>query len=397
VKSPRRDLRRRAAALVLAVLAAAWGHAPAAEPPVGGVEPVVLDFFFEPGCTQCARVREEVLPELVARYEGSYVLAEHDIGVKENYLTLVRYQESLGKVENVSVSMVVDRSHILNGFEEIAAGLFPLMDQLSQEHLAGRARIPPPPQAAAEVPEDSLRERARGFTLLGVLGAGLVDGINPCAISTLVFFMSLLSVLKVSGRRLALVGGAFVLSSFVTYTAIGFGLFRFLHLFAGFTRVRATVNLVMVGILGVFALLSFLDAWRYRRSHRAQDVHLQLPDSLKMRIHKIMRGGLHMGSLTLGSIVIGSSVTVLESVCTGQVYVPTLVMLIKGGHADLSSFLFLLLYNLMFQVPIVVVFVLTLQGMKAQSLLDWSRRNVAASKVVMGCFFVAMAALILWL
>jgi hypothetical protein len=90
-------------------------------------------------------------------------------------------------------------------------------------------------------------------------------------------------------------------------------------------------------------------------------------------------------------------VTVLESVCTGQVYLPTLVMVIKSGIFDLRSVLYLLLYNTMFQVPIVIVFALTLQGLKTTELMSMSKKGVVGSKIALGVFFVLMALLILLL
>ncbi len=357
--------------------------------------PILIEFFFEPGCSECGRVKAEILPELKLRYEGFYDFREYDIGIPDNYLRLAAYQERLGISGNASVSMILDSREVLNGFEAIADGLFPLIDRLSQEHLSGSGTSVLPPFAAAPLPAPDLESRFNAFTMLGVVTAGLIDGINPCAISTLVFFMSLLAALKVSGRRLVTVGVAFCLASFLTYTGIGFGLFRALHLFSGFTSVRAVVNAVMIVMLLVFAAFSFKDAWKYHRSHSAHDVSLQLPEGIKLRIHKIMRGGLGTRSLFVGSLLIGSSVTVLESVCTGQVYIPTLVMLIKGGGTGIGPYLYLILYNLLFIVPIVTVFILTLQGLKTPRLLEWSRRNVVFSKALLGLFFVGMAALIL--
>jgi hypothetical protein len=408
---PQRILRGRAATVFLAAAVAlllCGAVAPAGLSTAGAtspaISPVVIDFYFQPGCHECARVREEILPELTMRYEGFYELNERDIGVGDNYLKLAAVQRNLENEKNAPVAMVLDERFLLSGFEEIAEGLFPRLDELVAERAAGSGPAPPAGEAGpAAVPAEGdqegtiLHERARGFTLPGVVVAGLVDGINPCATSTLVFFISLLAVLKVSGRRLVVVGSCFVAASFLTYLAIGFGLLRFLHLFSGYASLRSGINTVMVGLLAVFATLSFLDAWRYHRSGDAADVTLQLPKRVKLWIHRIMRGGLATHNLVVGSLVSGAAVTVLESACTGQVYLPTLVMLVKSGGADLRSYLYLLLYNLMFQVPIVVVFVLTLQGLKTAELMSLSRKSVVGSKIAMGLFFVGMAVLILLL
>src|SRR5512138_2944388 len=88
--------------------------------------PVVIDFFFRPGCEECARVKEEVLPELATQLEGFYLLNMRDREVKKNYLLLSAYQERLGIESNAPVSMVVDGRYMLNGVEEIRSGLIPL-------------------------------------------------------------------------------------------------------------------------------------------------------------------------------------------------------------------------------------------------------------------------------
>lgn len=121
-----------------------------------------------------------------------------------------------------------------------------------------------------------------------------------------------------------------------------------------------------------------------------------------MRIHRIMRTELMTGSLVFGGLLTGAAVTALESVCTGQVYVPTLVVVIKssfdtlsGGEESVSrAWSYLLLYNTMFILPLAVVFILTYFGLKTETLLNWSRKNVVISKTLLGCFFLAMAVLI---
>jgi hypothetical protein len=229
--------------------------------------------------------------------------------------------------------------------------------------------------------------------------------VNPCAISTLVFFMSLLGVARVQRRHLLVMGLAFCLASFAAYTALGFGLLRALHMLDGFLAIRRCLEYGMAGLLGVVAFLSFRDALRYGRSHDAHSVTLQLPKRVKLRIHSIMRDGIRMRSVALGGLVTGFAVTVLESVCTGQVYVPTLVFVIKNaspasGGGDvapglaLRAWKWLLLYNAMFMVPLVTVFAVTYLGARTDSLLAWSRRNVVASKVLLGLFFVCMGILI---
>jgi cytochrome c biogenesis protein CcdA len=188
-----------------------------------------------------------------------------------------------------------------------------------------------------------------------------------------------------------LIGGAFCLASFLTYTAIGLGLLRALHMLAAFNSIRRGVELALVAVLVFLAVYSFRDAIRFRRSGHAHDVTLQLPDRLKRLTHRLMRTGLRGHAQVLSAFGVGAAVTALESVCTGQVYVPTLALVVKGGRDAGRGLAYLLVYNLMFILPLVIVFLLTYQGMKLTRLLEWSRQNVVTSKVLLGCFFIALA------
>ena len=366
---------------------------------IGLPPPVIIDFFYEPGCAECQHVKDEVLPQLESRYEGFYKLVWNDVGILSNMLKLVTYQTKLGtRDRNESVSMVVDYSRAFTGLDEIRKGLIPEVEHRIAAHLEP-GWTPPVPIAVGgggtNEPMKQAIESARTFALMAVLAGGLIDGINPCAISALVFFMSLLAVAKVRGRGLLVMGVSFCLASFLVYTALGFGLLRVLHTVSVFPLVRKGINVVMLAVLGVLAVLSFRDAWRFKRSGKAQDLTLQLPDALKARIHAVMRTRLKNSSLIAGGFVVGAAVTVLESVCTGQVYVPTLVVVIRSGRASSHEWAYLLLYNVMFMVPLVTVFVFAYFGLRTEALLKWSRGNVVRSKVLLGSLFLLLMAFML--
>lgn len=337
------------------------------------------------------------MPELEERFESFHMLRKHDVGIKTNVMKLIAYQEKLGIKKNEPVCMIVDYNYVFNGFNAIKNGLFARIDECVAERLEPDWGAPQPIALPPDVVRglEIARERAKLFTMAAVLIGGLADGLNPCAIGTLVFFMSLLAVSKIRGRNLIMMGTAFCLASFITYTAIGFGLLRALHVARGFPVARMIIEWVMIGLLGIFAVLSFLDAYRYKDTGVAKDVSLQLPHRIKLGIHKIMRAGLGAGSLILGGILIGTTVTALESVCTGQVYVPTLVLVIREGKTVTKAWPLLLLYNTMFILPLVLAFILTYFGLRTGTLMAWSRKNVVPSKTLLGCFFLAMAILML--
>jgi hypothetical protein len=384
-------MKTRAKAIVCAFLAVGCYASLAGDT---GLPPVTIDYFYEAGCPACTRVKEQVLPELKERYEGFYVLNNRDVGEKSNVIMLVAYQHKLGITSNESVCMVVDYQYVFNGFDAIKKGLFNCIDKGVSRRLAGNWTLPNHITVSSG---DSLKiadERMQRFTLSAVIIAGFLDGINHCAISTIVFFMSLLTVSKLHGKAFLLMGIPFCIASFLTYFLIGLGLLRVFHSLSGFTYIRSGLNMTIICVLVVLAILSFRDGFRYWRTGDSHDVAVKLPGTITTKIHGIMRAGIAGRTLITGGLITGTLVTALEGVCTGQVYVPTLVMLAKSGQEQGRAVSYLLVYNLVSDIPLVAILALTYFGMKTQTLLEWSKKNVVISKILLGFFFLAMAVLI---
>lgn len=351
---------------------------------------VRVEYFYSEGCTTCYRVNSEILPRLEVEYAGCYRLDRYDIDVDTNYLRLVTYQEALPIDEHATSVLIVNGARAFADWKEINSSFLDYVGQV----VSGALDAPAAPRADDVSSLAQLERRVRRFTIAGVAAAGLIDGINPCAISTLVFFISMLSVMKVRGRRLVLAGGLFCVTSFATYMAIGFGLFRLLYLFAGFRLLQRGLEIGMMVILILLALLSLRDALRFRASGRADDVTLKLPRRVNETIHRVIRSGLSTRHILWGSVATAFLVTVLESVCTGQVYVPTLMLVLRSGKSVPLVMGYLLLYNTLFILPLVVALILAYHGTRTERFVQWSRENVVPSKLGLAGLFIALAALI---
>ncbi|MFC1671501.1 cytochrome c biogenesis CcdA family protein [Planctomycetota bacterium] len=379
--------------VLLAPIAAAAAPKPATE------RPVIVDYFFQHECPECEMMKYEVFPVLSERFPGQYVINKYDLMESANVVRLIAYQTHVDMAENAAVSVVVDYRYPLAGIKNIREWLPALIEQCLEDRNAADWTPPEPIPVPKEGPSanEMAEKRMDSFTLWAVIAGGLTDGINPCAISTLVFFISLLSVAKVSGRKLLLMGISFCVATFVTYTAIGFGLLSVLHGLKVFPAIQTGIDVVMVAALAVFAVLSFRDAYRFEKSGDSTQITLQVPEGMKQKMHRLMKKGLGSGSLILGGLFVGMVATAFESICTGQVYVPILILVIKTGESILRAWAYLLLYNAMFLVPIVAVLVISYQGLKTERLIRWSRTNVVVSKLLLGLFFLAMIPLILLL
>ncbi len=348
---------------------------------------VLIDFYYQPGCKKCHRIRSLLLPELAETCRGKYRLQVLSTGNKANYLQLLSIMNKLKENSNDTAYMVIN-SHIILAGDNIEKKL---IDTVNVEY-ASYNKV----QGQKTDNGDSLKileSRANSFTIGTIIIAGLLDGVNPCVFSTLVFFISLLSVAKVNKRKMFWVGTIYCISCFVTYLSIGFGVFSCLRALSGFDIFRLIINDLISVILLIFAGISFIDCYRYKTSKKAESVSLKLPETVSKLIHKIMKEGLSFKALLPGVFFVGSLVTVLESVCTGQVYIPTLVLMTKES-SSVKWFSLLLLYNLMFIIPLAIIFIAFYNGANTPKLIKWSKKNVVFSKFSLGCFFVLLAVLI---
>lgn len=367
--------------------------------------PVIVDFFFESGCRDCLRVHKEILPKVAERFGDYYVLREYDIREHTNALKLIQYQTALNTNFQEPVTIVIDYKHVLNGLANISTGLISCIDrQISERILPDWT--PPAPINVVDVGSDALKiaeERLSKINLMAVICFGLIDGLNPCAISTLIFLITFTTVLRIRNAMLLIVGLCFVIASFVTYTAIGLGILQGLYILDVYPRLRAGLEFCLGCVLLLLSYLSFRDAYRYRKTGDSDDVVVKLPHSVKLVINRLIHNLLTPSALIGGSLVCGVLVTILEGICTGQTYIPTLVAVIKGGrkigngHVSRVAWIYLLVYNAMFVVPLIVTFVLSYAGVRSNKFLKWSRKNVVVSKVLMGFLFIVLSILMFYL
>ena len=347
---------------------------------------MTLEFFFQPGCKECEYVKSFVLPVLEERFSGQYRLTMRDTGIKENFLHLVALQERFKISSEANVSIAVNDAVLICGVKAIEEEL-PLIMQKELE--SEKIRF-----LNSEDSKDILIKRGESFTIFTVVSAGLIDGINPCAFSTLIFMLSLLVVLKAERRRIILAGISYCTAVYLSYFAMGFGLFRFIKLFSNFKILQMILNTSMIAILLLLAFLSFRDAWRFRKNGNSSDLSLQLSDSMKGKIRSFLRKGLSYRFIIPGAFIAGILVTAIESICTGQVYVPTLVFLAGESDDSLKWTGLLAVYNLMFILPLLLLFALYLKGTGIQALLKFAKQEVFWAKILMGIFFILLAGLI---
>jgi cytochrome c biogenesis protein CcdA len=293
-------------------------------------------------------------------------------------------------VKGNTYAMVFVGAHAIAA--EDAGGLYQtLLDELqhpTQPPL--RARLAGGDAAAAKAAQPP---RLSLGAVLATMAVGVVDGLNPCAFATVVFLIAMLTRLGGDRRTLVSVGAGYTAAVFVTYLLLGLGV---LHALAWFGDRLALANALRVGVAYLalaFAWLQLWDVARLKSGAATRELKVQLPMRIKQAVHLVVREGLKRPVVVLGATVAGGLVTLLEMVCTSQVYIPILIGLhspaLRGRAVPLLA-----AYNLGFVVPLMAVIVLAYRGLSSDRLAQWARRHLAAMKLLLAAFLAALA---LWL
>lgn len=192
--------------------------------------------------------------------------------------------------------------------------------------------------------------RTKGF-FWTVAVAGLVDGVNPCALSALFLMLALLAHLEGSKKRLVQAGVCWAASSFICYFLIGAGLIKIV----GYVNeIKALAIVVyLLGICACFYMLAVNTADYLRvESGGAKKAKNRLGVKRADRLRKWVRNEVSERGAVVSGAILGAVSSFIEFPCTGQVYVPVIMIMFDKGA---RGFAYLVLYNAMFVVPILAV------------------------------------------
>ena len=84
----------------------------------------------------------------------------------------------------------------------------------------------------------------------------------------------------------------------------------------------------------------------------------------------------------------------MELACTGQIYLPTLIAINSAG-VNAKSFALLLLYNVCFILPLLVVTGFALFGTGLKAVTTWAQNNVFSTKIAMAIIFAVIAVIMI--
>ena len=354
-------------------------------------QPIHIAIFSEPGCHDCEKAKK-LLKEIVFQYPQIEIRG-FDISTPEG----VTLAEQLGEFYQVS-----EYDRLLVPLIYTGDKYF-LREQIKYENIINYIEekegkeFPPPWERIEEDQasvQDRLIERFQSFGIGAIAVSGLIDGINPCAFATIIFFISYLTLINRKGKELLWVGVMFTLAVFLTYFLIGTGALKIVTSLSILPIVRKIFVFVMAAVSAILAFISLSDYLKFKKTGQPCEATLQLPERMKKMIHSTIRKNVKTRNFIIMAAATGFLVSILELACTGQIYLPTLIFISNVPELRTNALLYLLVYNLMFVIPLIMVFLFTYWGTSSQQWTDFSKKNFGKMKLLMTFIFFGLAILL---
>jgi cytochrome c biogenesis protein CcdA len=218
-------------------------------------------------------------------------------------------------------------------------------------------------------------------TLSVVVLSAAIDSVNPCAIGVLILMISVVLGGKKSVGRLLYLGGLYIFAIFATYLVAGLGLIYFL---ASVPLFVAEYLALFVGSFVILAgLLEIKDYFWYGKGFS-----LQIPPIFARKIHDFSKNVTVPGVIFLGAFIAG-----VELPCTGAPYLAIITML--SLNFNLYAFLLLVLYNIIFVLPLIIILILVAFGVKVSKIKHWKQSNKGYMRFAIGCMLIGLGWLLM--
>ncbi|MBN1325478.1 hypothetical protein JW977_00650 [Candidatus Falkowbacteria bacterium] len=229
----------------------------------------------------------------------------------------------------------------------------------------------------------------RGLSFSLVVIAGLLDGINPCAIGMLILLLGYLMVFAHHPERMGKIGALYIATIYVTYFLIGLLFSQVVYQLLSqswYQEVSHIIKYIIIGLIWVIALINIKDFFWYGKGITLGVTKGEVPILMRL-IQKV-----DMPT----TILLGMTVTIFELPCSLPLYVGAIALLTQAFHFAKTAF-YLLIYNAMFVLPLIVVYAVLLKTRHIFEAKEIQERTNRYMKLSMGIAQILIGIILLFL
>ncbi|MDD1673565.1 MAG: hypothetical protein LUP99_04055 [Methanomicrobiales archaeon] len=334
---------------------------------------ICIYYFYGESCPHCANIKP-FINEMAAKYSRIKVYAQE---VYYNATNQALFQDFITRYEitQVGVPALFIGDRALIGENTIRDNL-----ENSIEYFYTHDPICPTTYQKNEGgPHDISPGSQLDLTFPSVMVAAVIDSINPCAFAVLIFLLIYLTSLRQRNRML-IVGMTYIASVFAVYFLSGLGLFALIQS-TGITTLVFKGAAVIAILAGIVNLKDFF--WY------GKGISLSIPESRKETIKSYV-----VKASIPSAIILGGLVSIFELPCTGGIYLAILGLL--SNRMTLAQGIpYLLLYNVIFVIPLFIILGIIFYGVSAESVESWRGEGRKWMRLAMGLIMIALGALML--
>ena len=228
-------------------------------------------------------------------------------------------------------------------------------------------------------------ETFKSMNLTVIALAGLVDGVNPCALAMLILLIS--TVIKLDKKKVIYVGVSFALGTFITYYFIGFNLFKMMEVAVKLSWLTIVIYTITILICLYIIYLNTKDYLAIKKGDIG-GIQNQLNKNQKKLINKFISKMTTSTNIIIYGFILGVILTIMEFTCTGQVYLPTVSYIISSGEGGILPYVYIGIYNLMFIVPLIIVCVIAYIGKSTKKLSNLLYEKIGYIKLITNIIYL---------
>ena len=218
------------------------------------------------------------------------------------------------------------------------------------------------------------------LNLFLVLSAGLLDGVNPCAFAVLVFLLMALTAAGTK-KRAAFTGFSYIAGVYIIYILSGIGIMSVVAV----SGLSFQFSIIAGGVAVAVGLIGIMEGFLRNNSKS-----LGIPESSK----KFISDKIKKASIP-GAFVLGIIVGVFELPCTGGIYLAVLGLL-SSEMTFFEGLPYLILYNIMFVMPLIIIVLLVFFGLSPASADKFREEHKIKLKIAIGTALVLIGIFVLY-
>jgi cytochrome c-type biogenesis protein len=213
-----------------------------------------------------------------------------------------------------------------------------------------------------------------------VLISGLIDSFNPCAISLLLIYISMMFTLQKDRKEIFYFGLTYVISIYITYLLIGLGLLRAGTLFT--TYPISKVGAVLVIFFGLMNIKEYY--WPN------SPFSIRIP----LKIRAVVSKYAYQATIA-SAIIVGILIGLYEFPCSGAIYL-AVISLLSSKTSFVTGFGYLLLYNLMFILPLILIFVAATNKITTEKYINLQEKHGRKLHLVLAVAMIILGVVMLY-